>query len=170
VSGLLQFARKNKVEARATNVPVLVEKTVRMLRLPSNVKVQFEHEDEDMRAEIDRDQVAQVLTNLVNNAIDAMPDGGCLTLRTGGHEREVRIQVADTGIGIPPEHRKKVFEPFFTTKGAGKGTGLGLSVTYGIVKMHQGDIRVESNADPAVGPTGTTFTVILPRQRPAQGQ
>jgi iron only hydrogenase large subunit-like protein/nitrogen-specific signal transduction histidine kinase len=170
VSGLLQFARKNKVEARATNVPVLVEKTVRMLRLPSNVKVQFEHEDEDMRAEIDREQVAQVLTNLVNNAIDAMPDGGCLTLRTGGHEREVRIQVADTGIGIPPEHRKKVFEPFFTTKGAGKGTGLGLSVTYGIVKMHQGDIRVESNADPAVGPTGTTFTVILPRQRPAQGQ
>jgi len=57
----------------------------------------------------------------------------------------------------------KVFEPFFTTKPMGKGTGLGLPVIYGIVKMHRGDIKVESNADPAVGPTGTSFTVTLPR-------
>jgi signal transduction histidine kinase len=80
----------------------------------------------------------------------------------------VRIEVADTGTGIPPENVKKVFEPFFTSKSAGKGTGLGLSVTYGIVKMHHGDIRLQSNADPQAGPTGTTFVVTLPRQRPAQ--
>ena len=170
VSGLLQFARKNKVEARATNLPVLVEKTARMLRIPANVKVQYEHEEEDLRAEVDRDQIAQVLTNLINNAVDAMPEGGTLTLRTGGHERGIWIQVCDTGTGIPPENRKKIFEPFFTTKGAAKGTGLGLSVTYGIVKMHQGDIRLESNADPQVGPTGTTFTVTLPRQRTLTGE
>jgi two-component system, NtrC family, sensor kinase len=78
--------------------------------------------------------------------------------------------VRDTGTGIPPENRKKIFEPFFTTKGAAKGTGLGLSVTYGIVKMHQGDIKLESNADPQAGPTGTTFTVMLPRQRTATGE
>ena len=170
VSGLLQFARKNKVEARATNMPILVERTVRMLRIPVNVKVQYEHEEEDLRAEVDRDQIAQVLTNLVNNAVDAMPEGGTLTLRTGGHERGIWIQVRDTGIGIPPENRKKIFEPFFTTKGAAKGTGLGLSVTYGIVKMQQGDIKVESNADPQAGPTGTTFTVTLPRQRTLAGE
>ncbi|MEW6197641.1 MAG: [Fe-Fe] hydrogenase large subunit C-terminal domain-containing protein [Planctomycetota bacterium] len=166
VSGLLQFARKNKVEARTTNLCGLVEKTARALRIPAGVTVRFEHAEEDLRAEIDRDQVAQVLTNLINNAVDAMPNGGTLTVRTSGNERDVRIQVADTGVGIPPENRKKIFEPFFTTKAPGKGTGLGLSVTYGIVKMHQGDIRVESNADPQAGPTGTTFTVTLPRQRP----
>jgi len=165
VSGLLQFARKNKVEARTTHLPGLVEKTTRALRIPSNVTVRFEHQEEDLRAELDRDQIAQVITNLVNNAVDAMPGGGTLTIRTGGNERDVWVQVADTGVGIPPEHRKKIFEPFFTTKAPGKGTGLGLSVTYGIVKMHHGDIRVESNADARCGPTGTTFTVTLPRQR-----
>jgi signal transduction histidine kinase len=148
----------------------LVERTTRMLRIPADVKVQCEHEEEDLRAEIDRDQIAQVLTNLVNNAVDAMPEGGTLTLQTGGHERSIWIQVHDTGCGIPPENRKKIFEPFFTTKGASKGTGLGLSVTYGIVKMHQGDIKVESNADPQAGPTGTTFTVTLPRQRTLTGE
>ncbi len=165
VSGLLQFARKNKIEARQTNIAAHIERTVRMLRVPPNITVKFEHEDEGIRAEIDRDQVAQVLTNLINNAIDAMPHGGTLTLRTGATERDVRFQIVDTGTGIPPENRKKIFEPFFTTKSAGKGTGLGLSVTYGIVKMHHGDIKVESNADPAAGPTGSTFTVLLPRQR-----
>ncbi len=165
VSGLLQFARKNKVETRSTNVPGLVERTVRMLRIPPGVTVRYEHTDEDLKAEIDRDQVAQVVTNLVNNAVDAMPGGGTLTVRTAADGPRVRIEVTDSGIGIPPENLKKIFEPFFTTKSAGKGTGLGLSVTYGIVKMHQGDIRVVSNADPAGGPTGTTFTVTLPRER-----
>ncbi len=165
VSGLLQFARKNKVEARTTNLCGLVEQTARTTRIPPGVAVRFEHAQENLRAELDRDQVAQGLTNLINNAVDAMPTGGTLTLKTGGSERDVWIQVVDTGIGIPAENRKKIFEPFFTTKAPGKGTGLGLSVTYGIVKMHQGDIRVQSNADPHAGPTGSTFTVTLPRQR-----
>ena len=65
---------------------------------------------------------------------------------------------------FPPENIKKIFDPFFTTKQMGKGTGLGLAVTYGIVKMHSGDIRVQSQANPAAGPTGTTFTVTLPPQ------
>jgi two-component system NtrC family sensor kinase len=165
VSGLLQFARKNKVETRATNLCGLVERTAGTTPIPKGVTVRFEHAQQDLRAELDRDQVAQVLTNLINNAVDAMPNGGTLTLRTGCNERDVWIKVVDTGVGIPAENRKKVFEPFFTTKAPGKGTGLGLSVTYGIVKMHQGDIRMESNADPQAGPTGTTVTVTLPRER-----
>jgi signal transduction histidine kinase len=75
--------------------------------------------------------------------------------------------VEDTGEGIPAEVRPRIFEPFFTTKKAGEGTGLGLAVSYGIVKMHHGDIRVETNTDASAGPTGTKFTVLLPRRRPA---
>ena len=69
------------------------------------------------------------------------------------------IRVSDTGTGIPKENMARLFDPFFTTKQVGMGTGLGLAVTHGIVKMHRGQISVESNADPAAGPTGTTFTV-----------
>jgi len=87
-----------------------------------------------------------------------------LTVATEGDEHYVRIIVRDTGVGIPPENIKKVFDPFFTTKQMGKGTGLGLAVTYGIVKMHCGDIRVQSQSNAAAGPTGTTFTVTLPRK------
>ena len=74
-----------------------------------------------------------------------------------------------SGLGIPAENIPKLYEPFFTTKKVGQGTGLGLAVTYGIVKMHRGDITVTSNADPAKGATGTTFTVSLPRRRPEAG-
>lgn len=165
VSGLLQFARKNKVEARSTGIRALIERTVRTRKLPPNIAVVHEHANEDARAEIDQDQVAQVITNLLNNAVDAMPDGGTLTLRSRLRDDDVEIEVVDTGHGIPPEIRNKIFEPFFTTKSAGKGTGLGLSMTYGIVKMHHGDIRLHTNSDPTAGPTGATFTVRLPRQR-----
>jgi len=72
--------------------------------------------------------------------------------------------VADTGIGIPKENLERIFHPFFTTKQIGKGTGLGLAVSYGVVKMHRGSITCQSNADPGRGPTGTTFTVVLPRK------
>ena len=122
-----------------------------------------EHRLEDPIVEIDRDQIIQVLTNLVTNAAAAMSEGGTLTLRTSGDEKTLRFSVIDTGIGIPKSNLSKIFEPFFTTKQIGQGTGLGLAVTYGIIKMHRGDIKVESNADPAAGATGTTFTVTLPR-------
>jgi signal transduction histidine kinase len=118
----------------------------------------------DALAELDRDQTIQVLTNLITNAVAAMPDGGKLTVATAGDDQTVQFTVSDTGIGIPKENLGKIFEPFFTTKQMGKGTGLGLAITYGIVKMHRGDIAVFSNANPAAGPTGTTFTVKLPRQ------
>ncbi|HSW44092.1 MAG TPA: [Fe-Fe] hydrogenase large subunit C-terminal domain-containing protein [Phycisphaerae bacterium] len=164
VSGLLHFARQNKVAPAPTDLRELVDDVVKTTVVPSNVILKAEHECGAREAEIDRDQIAQVLTNLISNALAAMPDGGPLTIRTGGDEHNVRIAVADTGIGIPEENRASIFTPFFTTKPVGKGTGLGLAVTYGIVKMHRGQIEVASNANPAKGPTGTTFTVILPRK------
>ena len=164
VSGLLHFARQNKVLLQASDLGDLIERSLRGSPAPENVTVRVEHAVEDRTAEVDRDQVIQVLTNLLSNAYAAMPKGGTVTLRTEGDDGRVRIRIGDTGVGIPKENLAKIFEPFFTTKQIGMGTGLGLAVTYGIVKMHRGDITVESNADPAAGPTGTTFTVTLPRK------
>jgi two-component system NtrC family sensor kinase len=168
VSGLLQFARKNKVDLESVDVREVVARCTRALRVPENVQLRTEHSGDHSEAELDRDQIAQVLTNLASNAIAAMPVGGELMISTDGDEDNVHFVVADTGTGIAPANRKKIFEPFFTTKPAGQGTGLGLAVTYGIVKMHHGDIKVESNSDAAAGPTGTRFTVTLPRRRLVQ--
>ena len=105
-----------------------------------------------------------MLTNLFRNAIDAMPGGGILKITLEDTPGDVIFIVSDTGSGIRDEDKPKIFEPFFTTKGLGKGTGLGLATTYGIVKMHKGQITVETNSNPDKGPTGTTFRIILPRR------
>jgi two-component system NtrC family sensor kinase len=105
----------------------------------------------------DPDQLEQVFVNLIMNALQAMPTGGKLTLRTFMENREVKIAVQDAGCGIPPENLSKIFTPFFSTKKEVKGVGLGLSVVYGIIQGLKGRIDVESK----VG-EGTTFTVCLP--------
>ncbi|HSE06126.1 MAG TPA: response regulator [Methylomirabilota bacterium] len=102
-------------------------------------------------------ELNEVITNLVLNAIDAMPKGGTLRIRTRlGDHRHAVITVADTGMGMSEEVRKKVFDPFFTTKGE-EGTGLGLSVSHSIVERHGGDLKVDSRPG-----EGTTFTITLP--------
>ena len=103
------------------------------------------------------DQIKQVLLNLLNNAIEAMPTGGRITITTKISGNQAIISIADSGGGIHPAAINHIFEPFFTTNPAVKGTGLGLSVTYGIIKRHGGDIQVQSE----VG-KGSTFTISLP--------
>ena len=103
-------------------------------------------------------QIQQVLINLMINAQQAMEgSAGTVTVSTKAADGRVRVVVSDDGPGIPEEIKAKIFDPFFTTKAVGKGTGLGLSVSYGIVKEHQGDIRVDSRLD-----AGTSFTLIFP--------
>jgi signal transduction histidine kinase len=165
VAGLLHFARQNKVCRSPVDIREIVERTMHAIAVPETIDVRIENDADDPIAEVDRDQIVQVLTNLATNAMAAMEGtAGTLTIRTSGDDRDVRIAVVDTGIGIPPENLKKIVDPFFTTKQMGKGTGLGLAVSYGIIKMHSGDIRVQSQADPAAGPTGSTLTVTLPRK------
>ncbi|HEY5190964.1 MAG TPA: ATP-binding protein, partial [Candidatus Deferrimicrobium sp.] len=107
----------------------------------------------------DSGQIRQVFLNIILNAIQAMPDGGELSISTGRWISEgpegVEITIKDTGVGIPKEDIADIFQPFFTTKE--EGTGLGLAISYGIIKKHDGNIEVESE----VG-QGTTFRILLP--------
>lgn len=164
VAGLLHFARQHKTNPVLMDLHTFIKDTVRLMSIPAGIKVGIRYEGGESRANIDRDQIMQVLINLIVNACHAMPDGGTLTIGYGGDDKEARLSVSDTGIGIPKENLNRIFEPFFTTKEIGKGTGMGLAISHGIVKMHQGNLVVESNNDPKAGPTGTTFTVTLPKK------
>ncbi len=165
VAGLLNFARKNQVNHQLVNLNELISHSLESVIVPSNIKVSITDKTTNPAAMLDSEQMMQVLTNLIKNAIDAMSAGGEIKLLLEDTLSDVSISVRDTGTGIKDENKAKVFEPFFTTKGLGHGTGLGLATAYGIVKMHKGQITVESNTDPAKGPTGTSFKIVLPRRK-----
>lgn len=165
---LLHFARQNKAVFRTVDICELMQRAVMTYPFPSNVQTKLELNIEDPKADLDPDQINQVITNLFSNACDAMPEGGTLEIYVGGDERYIWFTVKDTGTGISKENQGKIFEPFFTTKQIGKGTGLGLAVTYGIIKMHRGEISFKSNNDATLGPTGTEFKVKLPRKSPEE--
>lgn len=162
VGGLLNFARKNQVKLKEGNIVDFVQHSFESLIIPENISIRFEHDLITPTIKFDADQMMQVLTNLERNAIEAMSDGGELSIELEQVRQELIIKIGDTGIGISQENIEKVFTPFFTTKEAGKGTGLGLPLAYGIVKMHKGKINVKSNNDPEKGSTGTKFTITIP--------
>jgi len=165
VRNLLDFARESELHTGLPDVQDLVEGTLRLaanqLRL-GGIRVERRFGENLLKVRGDHQQLNQVLLNLVLNAVDAMPQGGTLTVATGPADEPdfVAIELSDTGKGIPDHLLTRVFDPFFTTKLTGKGTGLGLSVSLGIVQKHGGDIRVTSKVD-----RGTTFTVLLPVAR-----
>jgi signal transduction histidine kinase len=165
VSDLLDFARENKLLLEQISVEELIKRSLAGLLLPSSVEIVLALGHTLAYCEVDPAQMIQVLTNLYSNAASAMPDGGTLTISTRQDGERLIIGVHDTGTGIPAENRKHIFQPFFTTKQMGKGTGLGLAVVYGIVKMHKGDITIQSNADPARGSTWTRFEVSVPHNQ-----
>jgi iron only hydrogenase large subunit-like protein len=165
VSGLLNFARKNQVKHTETDIIRFTQHSIESVIVPDNISVKFLNNLQNPMAFIDRDQWMQVLTNIEKNAIEAMPEGGTLTISLDGDDKEVVFRISDTGSGISKENMDKIFTPFFTTKQPGKGTGLGLPLIYGIVKMHKGQVHVSSNDNPATGPTGTCFTISIPRNK-----
>jgi iron only hydrogenase large subunit-like protein/nitrogen-specific signal transduction histidine kinase len=164
VGGLLNFARKNQVNFTETDFNKLLEHSVSSVIMPANIVKTLDSQINNPQASVDYDQMAQVFTNLLKNAVEAMPpEGGRIHIRALDSADEFTVYISDTGSGISKENMGKLFTPFFTTKAIGKGTGLGLPIIYGIVKMHKGSITVKSNADPQKGPTGTTFTITVPR-------
>jgi signal transduction histidine kinase len=108
-------------------------------------------------------RLQQCILNLVFNALEAMPDGGTLSVcsRRDPKKKQIVIEIADTGTGIPEEHQDKIFTPFFTTKPAGQGTGLGLSIVYDTVKANRGDIAVDSRPG-----EGCRFVLTFPQVNP----
>lgn len=167
---LLDFARPRALEKSSIDLAVLGARVVELVgTIARKANAALIPPSGEARVDADDGQLTQVLTNLVVNAIQAMPDGGTVTLATrrdkreapafvGSSQREwVSIAVTDTGVGMDDATRERIFEPFFTTKDVGEGTGLGLSVSWGIVREHGGWIDVAS----ARG-KGSTFTVYLP--------
>jgi len=168
VGSLLNFARQQDVLAEATDVHDLLDRAVEAVAHQAGfagVAIERSYGADLPLIQADSSQLQQVFVNLMNNAADAMDGRGRITLRTRKVDAtSVEVEVTDTGCGIPEEQLSKLFTPFFTTKPPGKGTGLGLSITYGIVKMHRGQIRAKSR----VG-QGSTFTVTLPVRLFGQG-
>jgi GAF domain-containing protein len=167
VRGLLDFARAGDPVLAPADLNALVEEAVMLVCTRSVLaRVSLEKNLSWLPPlMLDTNQIKQVLVNLLNNAVQAMPNGGRLNVTTRLTEREVdqvyrqmaAVYVSDTGLGIVSENLGRVFDPFFTTKEVGQGTGLGLSVSYSILEKHNGRIEVES----APG-EGSTFTVLLP--------
>jgi len=162
VSNLLAFSRKSQVEFSEVDVGELLERSILLSQhrmTLQNIEVTRRLDPKMPKIRGDFNQLQQVVINLIFNAMDAMPNGGTLSVEglLTSKEGIVEIRVGDTGCGIPKEDLPNIFEPFFTTKREGKGLGLGLSTVYGIVERHKGTISVES----VVG-KGTTFTVKLP--------
>src|SRR6056297_155018 len=164
VGGLLNFARKNQVNATEVDISLLAKQSTDAVIIPENIEVNIDDSKlNNPIASLDQEQMLQILSNLIKNAIDAMSDGGTLDILLEDSGHEVIFYIKDSGCGIKADDLDKIFEPFYTTKEIGKGTGLGLATAYGIVKMNKGKITVSSNADPEQGPTGTTFRIAIPR-------
>jgi two-component system NtrC family sensor kinase len=162
VKNLLDFARESETETEYLYVNELIEETVRLAKNQIRLsKIEFKQEMKSNLPPIygDRKLLIQVFLNLLLNAIDAMKDGGVLTISVSEEKQTgfLDIRISDTGYGIPNHILGSIFTPFFTTKPTGKGTGLGLAVSRGIIEKHGGSIEVESK----VG-EGTTFTIRLP--------
>jgi len=172
VHNLLTFARRRGGEMARVDVREVVERGLMLVRHHlemRNIRLRVETGASDTALTADAGQLEQALLALLMNAIEAMPPAEgverTLTVRLAGDAEGLLIEVADTGVGIPPDALPHIFEPFFSTKGGESGVGLGLAVVYGIVNRHGGTIDVETE----VG-KGTTFRMRLPRSRQEPGE
>jgi PAS domain S-box-containing protein len=168
---LLAFSRKHPIRPQVVDMNAVVTETAKMLQplLSSNIQFIVNCRPGNLLIYVDSSQLELMIMNLVLNARDAMPNGGILSLTTSPEvlpedasfpntpRKFVVLQISDTGIGMPPEIKRRIFEPFFSTKDTGKGTGMGLAMVYGIVERAEGHISVESEPN-----QGTTFRVYLP--------
>jgi signal transduction histidine kinase len=160
------FSRPGEANIKLHQVNDILKSSLDLMRfdkrMKSTIVIRVDLDPDLPKTLIDEGQIAQVFINIILNALDAMPDGGRLTVRSSHGLNEdgldiISLTFTDTGIGIPESDFAKIFDPFYTTKEAGKGTGLGLSVSYNIVKRFRGDIKIDSTLG-----KGTTFTIILP--------
>lgn len=162
ISGLLSFSRESSIEYKQVNLNDIIHSVVSLTRHKMELRnidlnIRLSHEELNVLGDIN--QLQQCFLNLIFNAIEAMPEGGeiCVISGLDGKDRS-RIEIRDTGYGIPKDDLVHIFDPFFTTKENGKGIGLGLSITYGMIKSHKGNIEAESQEG-----KGTVFVLTFPR-------
>ncbi|MBN1937343.1 MAG: response regulator [Anaerolineae bacterium] len=163
---LLTFSRQTPQLLEGVNLSRLFDRVLETIQFRlTDITVEKQYDPDLPLIRADAGQIEQVLMNLIVNAIQAMPEGGQLTLQTAripdAQKPLVSATVIDTGCGIPPEHITQLFQPYFTTKKAGEGTGLGLYVCKNIVEQHHGTVEVSSQVN-----VGTTFTLTLPLKQP----
>lgn len=167
VKGLLEFARSKEPEMNIINLNDVILYSLAIFEkqeLFQNIRILKMLADDLPKVRGDTSQLQQVFMNMILNAAEAMNGNGYLTVKTYVNQKgEVLVEITDTGCGISKENISRVFEPFFTTKPVGKGTGLGLAISYGIIKRHDGDIRIKSEEG-----KGTTFTIVFPASKEQQ--
>ena len=163
VQDLLTFSRATHAEKEPMDFNQAVEGALSLVQAQARMEKSEVHKNLTLnlpRILGNKNQIQQVIINLANNALDAMPKGGVLTVKTELLEEKPRswvcLRISDTGVGITTDVLPRIFEPFFTTKPVGKGTGLGLSLVYEIVKKHSGNVEVQSR------PGHTEFCVKIP--------
>jgi signal transduction histidine kinase len=167
---LLNFGRKAGEARQTVDLGNLARETAELMRPMAQkyrARLEVQTPSAPLRVRANKLELGQVLANLVVNGLQAMPNGGALSITCGVDSQasrppEATVSVADSGTGIRPEDVPRIFDPFFTTKEVGSGTGLGLSVAYGIVRDHDGHIRVDTRLG-----EGTRFTVALPLEAAA---
>jgi len=160
---MLSFSNPNQEEKEPTDVNLLLDEILMLYEKQlreNSIKISCVYTEGLALAHASKNQLRQVILNMINNAKDAMPEGGSLKVSTRQEGKFIYIDISDTGIGIKEEIIDKIFDPFFTTKDKVKDAGLGLSVSYGFIKEHSGDIKVESKWG-----SGTSFTISLPVKR-----
>ena len=155
INDLLGFSRVGKPSVSPTRIEGVIEDALSRTPIPENIELTKRLDTALPEVEIDPDQIQQVLVNIIINAVQAMPEGGKLTIGAREEEKSLEMEIADTGGGMPGETMDKIFDPLFTTKA--KGIGLGLAVCKSIIDRHEGHIEVRSK----VG-KGTTFRIKLP--------
>ena len=155
INDLLGFSRVGKSSVSPTRIERVIEDALSRIAIPENIELTKRLDTDLPEVEIDPDQIQQVLVNMILNAVQAMPEGGKLTIGTREKDEFLEVEIADTGGGIPDEAVDKIFDPLFTTKA--KGIGLGLAVCKSIIDRHGGYIEVKSKMG-----KGTTFTIRLP--------
>jgi len=155
INDLLGFSRVGKPAVSPTQVKKVIEDALSRTPIPENIALTKRLDTDLTEIEIDSDQIQQALVNIITNAVQAMPDGGKLTIGTKEKGGFLEVEISDTGSGMPKEVKDKIFEPLFTTRA--KGIGLGLAVSKSIIDRHGGNIEVKSK----VG-EGTTINIKLP--------
>jgi signal transduction histidine kinase len=162
VRNLLDFSRKSDCERKLYGIHSLIDNTLVLIEhrlIINKIKLHKTFDAQVPSLLVEGNQIQQVILNLINNAIDALPNGGNIRIvtRLNTEQRSVEIVFEDDGIGISIEDQSRVFTPFFTTKEPGKGTGLGLSICNHIISAHGGKIMLESSLG-----KGTRFVILLP--------